>query len=48
MTFTLGTIDDASDLEVAVVIFNRDKPNWAVLSSCVAVFDAQPDWTPET
>lgn len=47
LTLTLGTMDDASGLEVEVVIFERDKPHWDQLEPDVASFATQPDWTPE-
>jgi hypothetical protein len=47
ITLTLGTFDDASGLEVEVVIFARDKPHWDQLSDDVASFATQPDWKPE-
>ncbi len=47
LTLTLGTMDDASGLEVAVVIFERDKPHWDQLGQNVVSFEIQPDWKPE-
>lgn len=47
MTLTLGTMDDANDLEVAVVIFERDKPHWDQLGQDVRSFATQPDWKPQ-
>jgi hypothetical protein len=46
ITLTLGTMDDATGLEVEVVIFARDKPHWDALGPDVASFAGQPDWTP--
>lgn len=48
MTLSLGTMDDASDLNVEVVIFERDKPHWDHLGRDVVSFATQPDWTPES
>lgn len=48
VTLSLGTIDDASGLEVEVVIFERDKPHWDRLGEDVACFATQPDWKPES
>ncbi len=47
LTLTLGTMDDASGLDVAVVIFDRDKPHWDQLGVDVVIFEMQPDWTPD-
>lgn len=47
ITLTLGTIDDASGLDVEVVIFERDKPHWDQLGQDVVSFATQPDWKPE-
>jgi hypothetical protein len=47
LTLTLGTMDDASGLEVEVVVFEREKPHWDQLGPDVASFATQPDWTPE-
>jgi len=47
LTLTLGTMDDASGLDVEVVIFERDKPHWDQLGKGVASFATQPDWKPE-
>jgi hypothetical protein len=47
LTFTLGTMDDASGLDVEVVIFERDKPHWDQLGKEVVSFATQPDWKPE-
>jgi len=46
ITLTLGTMDDATGLEVEVVIFARDQPHWDALGPDVASFAGQPDWTP--
>ena len=47
ITLTLGTMIDASDLDVDVVIFARDKPRWYRVTSSVLTFDTQPEWTPD-
>jgi hypothetical protein len=47
ITFSLGTMDDASDLRVQVVIFARDKQHWDALGDDVMAFETQPEWTPE-
>ena len=47
LTLTLGTMDDASVLDVEVVIFERDKPHWDQLRENVMSFATQPDWKPE-
>lgn len=48
LTLTLGTMDDASRLDIEVVIFADDKPAWDRQGHAVVSFPAQPDWTPET
>ncbi|GHB40920.1 hypothetical protein GCM10007094_32940 [Pseudovibrio japonicus] len=47
MTLPLGTMDNADDLEVQVVIFDRDKQHWDVLPETAVIFETQPDWKPE-
>jgi len=47
LTLSLGTMDDAEDLSVEVVIFERDKPHWDALGEDVVCFATQPDWTPD-
>lgn len=47
LTLSLGTMDDASNLNVEVVIFARDKPHWDQLGQEVVTFAAQPEWNPE-
>lgn len=47
LTLTLGSMDDASDLKIEVVIFERDKPHWDELPEDVISFKTQPDWKPE-
>lgn len=46
LTLTLGTMDDASELDVEVVIFERDKPHWDQIGPDVVSFTTQPDWEP--
>jgi hypothetical protein len=46
LTLTLGTMDDASGLDVEVVIFERDKPHWDQLGQDVVSFPTQHDWKP--
>ena len=48
LTLSLGTMDDARELDVEVVIFERDKPHWDRLQDGVMAFATQPDWTPES
>ncbi len=48
LTLPLGTMNDATGLDIQVVIFARDKPHWDDLDSNVMSFDTQPDWTPPT
>jgi len=47
VTLSLGTMDDARDLRVEVVIFSQDKPHWDDLSEDVVSFATQPDWQPD-
>ena len=47
LTLSLGTMDDATGLEVEAVIFERDKPHWDRLGKDVVFFAKQPDWKPE-
>jgi len=46
LTFTLGTMDDATGLDIQVVIFERDKKHWDQLGPNVTSFATQPDWKP--
>jgi hypothetical protein len=46
-TFTLGTMDVTTGLEVQVVIFERDKKHWDQLGEDVVSFPTQPDWKPD-
>ena len=48
LTLSLGTMDDASGLDVEVVIFERDRPHWDQLGKDVVSFATQPDWKPES
>tara|TARA_R110002096_G_scaffold434268_2_gene655300 strand:+ start:109 stop:534 length:426 start_codon:yes stop_codon:yes gene_type:complete len=48
LTLTLGTMDDATGLDVEVVIFERDKPHWDQLAENAVGFATQPDWKPES
>lgn len=47
LTLTLGTMDDASDLEIGVVIYAGNKPHWDQLEQDVVSFATQPEWKPE-
>lgn len=47
ITLTLGTMDDANELDVQVVIFARDKPHWDQLPDDVSSFEVQPEWKPQ-
>lgn len=47
LTLSLGTMDDASELDVEVVIFERDRPHWDRLGEDAVSFATQPDWKPE-
>lgn len=44
ITIPLGAMNNADDLRVEVVIFDRDKPHWDRLDGDVVMFDKQPDW----
>ena len=48
LTLSLGTMDDATGLDVEVVIFERDKPHWDRLGDEVISFETQSKWKPET
>lgn len=48
LTLTLGTMDDANGLDVEVVIFARDKPDWDEPKADVTSFATQPDWKPDS
>tara|TARA_R110002051_G_scaffold87187_2_gene153360 strand:+ start:103 stop:528 length:426 start_codon:yes stop_codon:yes gene_type:complete len=47
LTLAVGSMDDATGLDVQVVIFERDRPHWDALTEGVVSFATQPDWTPE-
>ena len=47
LTLTLGSMDDATGMEIQVVIFARDKQHWDQLGQDVTSFATQPDWKPE-
>ncbi|MCV0425707.1 MAG: GFA family protein [Roseibium sp.] len=47
LTLTLGTMNGTSELEIEVVIFERDRPHWDRLGEDVVFFETQPDWKPE-
>lgn len=47
LTLTLGSMDDATGLDIQVVIFARDKKHWDQLGQSIMSFDTQPDWKPE-
>lgn len=47
LTLSLGTMDDASDLDIQVVLFQRDKPHWDELGADVTAYQTQPNWTPD-
>lgn len=48
LTLSPGTMDDASALDIEVVIFERDRPHWDRLGEDVVSFATQPDWKPES
>ncbi len=48
LTLSLGTMDDATGLDIEVVIFERDRLHWDQLGEDVISFAAQPDWKPES
>jgi hypothetical protein len=47
VTLTLGSMDNADDLAVQVVIFGRDRPSWDQAGRDAACFETQPGWAPE-
>lgn len=47
LTLALGSMDDAKDLMVEVVVFARDKQHWDQLGQDVMSFATQPDWKPD-
>jgi hypothetical protein len=46
LPLTLGAMDDATGLDIGVVIFECDKPHWDQLGDDVAAFLTQSDWKP--
>ena len=42
-TIYAGSLDDASRFRPTIAIFNRDRPDWALLPPELAVFEAMPD-----
>jgi hypothetical protein len=46
VTLSLGTFDNADDLSIDVVIYQRDQKHWDQLGEDVACFETQPDWRP--
>ena len=46
MTVCLGTLDNSDALMPQVAIFTRSRRAWDAADAPVAVFDAQPDWSP--
>jgi hypothetical protein len=47
VTITLGSLDNAQELDVQVVIFDREKQHWDQLGESVSVYEAQPEFTPK-
>lgn len=47
LTLTLGSMDAAGRLDIEVVIFERDRPDWDQLKADVPSFSTQPDWKPD-
>ncbi|WP_370739212.1 GFA family protein [Roseisalinus antarcticus] len=48
LTLSLGTMDQATGLDVEVVIFERDKPHWDRVGEDVVSCATQPDWIPDS
>ena len=48
VTLPLGLFDEAADLKVQVVIFERDRQHWDQLGEEVVSFETQPDWKPDS
>ena len=42
-TIYAGSLDDASAFRPAIAIFNRDRPEWAVLPPGLTVFEIMPE-----
>lgn len=47
VTIPLGSIDDARDLCVQVIIFARERKHWDEHGRGVTSFETQPDWIPD-
>lgn len=47
LTLSLGAFDPAPELDIEVVIFERDKPRWDMAGPDVMRFDTQPSWSPD-
>ena len=47
VTISLGTFDDSSMFEPAVVIFARNRRPWDVMDPSLPTFESQPTWRPE-
>jgi hypothetical protein len=41
-TVYAGSLDDPDDFQPAIVIFNRDRPDWVVLPAGLTVFETMP------
>jgi hypothetical protein len=42
-TIYAGSLDDPSVFKPSIVIFNRDRPDWVVLSPGLKVFETMPE-----
>ncbi len=42
-TIYAGSLDDPTLFKPAIAIFNRDRPDWALLPPGLTVFDTMPD-----
>lgn len=47
VTISLGTLEDSSDFEPAVVVFARNRKPWDAMIDSVPTFDGQPSWNPD-
>lgn len=47
VTISLGTFDDSSLFEPAVVIFARNRKPWDAMDDSLPTFQAQPGWHPQ-
>lgn len=45
-TLYAGSLDDASAFHPVIAIFNRDRPDWAMLPPGLAVFETMPEEPP--